>query len=159
MHPPCSVILVSGMIPLVFLQPLLLVVPGSWESLHVSEFGVAFTVESVLCFSMNIMARLAASRVAKSKQASDQAMAQLVEQVRRRRRRERCLSDCGHESPLSSPLLLRVASSSAGRVYAGPPRDCHAAAGRQSAALRHAPRGARTVVPLGHHRLRRARRL
>jgi len=67
--------------PLALLQPLLLILPDTWEARNARDFGAAFTVESLACIALGLLLIVAARHAALGAKSSGRMLDELMEQV------------------------------------------------------------------------------
>lgn len=72
-----------GLAPLALLQPLLLILPDTWEARNARDFGAAFIVESLACTALGLLLIVAARHTALGAKSSGRMLDELVNQVRR----------------------------------------------------------------------------
>ena len=73
---------VVGLAPLVLLQPLLLILPDTWEARNARDFGAAFTVESLACIAMGVVLIVSARHAALGAKSAGRMLDELMDQVR-----------------------------------------------------------------------------
>lgn len=78
-HAPCPLrpLILVGVAPVTFLQPLLLVVPNNWEARHPAVFFGAFLLEASVCVVLAALTLWSAHRSGASRRASEALLAQV----------------------------------------------------------------------------------
>ena len=77
----CRLLVLVGIAPLIVLQPVLVAIPGSWESLHLDEFVAAYSLEAPICAAMAVLALVGSLHAGAALRSSHEMMAQLEDRA------------------------------------------------------------------------------